>query len=143
MPKAASGRTYNFLSLLDTGLNLWDMPRRLIIIELFNLMLAQYRYVLFRRQFALAKALACNALRHVASALRLALQVEHVTCADFAGQPFGPGGLSACAALFRDKNASQYRRYGCQSTRTVQRMQNRDACDGLGWLWVRFGVEMF
>ena len=48
MLKEASGRTYNFLSLLNTRLDLWNVSRRLIIVKLLNLMLAQHRYVLLR-----------------------------------------------------------------------------------------------
>jgi hypothetical protein len=67
MLKKASGKTYNFLSLLNTRLDPRNVSRRLIIIKLLNLMLAQHRYVLLRRQFPLAKALARNALCHFIS----------------------------------------------------------------------------
>jgi hypothetical protein len=54
----------------------------------------------------------------------------------------GASGQVASARLatqFRDKNAPQYCRYGCQTVRRAQRIQYRDALDEVRWLWSSFG----
>jgi hypothetical protein len=140
--KRLAAGTYNFLSLLNTRLDPRNVSRRLIIIKLLNLMLAQHRYVLLRRQFPLAKALGRNALCHFISEIRFRTAQALWSCArdERALQKSLPGNttllgarwpLRARAAAFRDKNASQHRRYGCQITRTLRRTKNRDGCDGL------------
>ena len=79
--KRLAAGTYNFLSLLNTRLDPRNVSRRLIIIKLLNLMLAQHRYVLLRRQFPLAKALARNALCHFISEIRFRTAPRLWSCA--------------------------------------------------------------
>jgi hypothetical protein len=133
MLKRASGMTYNLLSLLNTRLDPWNVSRRLIIIKLLNLMLAQHRYVLLRGQFPLAKALARDALCHLISVFSIGSRARDAGLQKVcqAGNTlWGQVASRARAAAVRDKNASQYRRYGYQITRTLRRIQNRAVRDG-------------
>lgn len=80
------------------------MPRGFVVIEFLDLMLAHYRYVLLRRQLALAEALACNALRHIASALQVGVRRSYARDRRLCpGDRWPPPALRA---QFRDKNVS-------------------------------------
>lgn len=56
--------TYDFLSFFDARLDLGDVPGRVIVAELLDLVLAKDGQVLLGRKLALAEALAGNPLRH-------------------------------------------------------------------------------
>lgn len=135
--RKGKGRTHNFLSFFDTRLDLRNVPGRVIVGKLLNLILAQHKEVLLGRKLALAKTLAGDALCHGRWSRCLSPwkqrardSGELVRCRSSAvswvarGQALSEEARAACAATFATNTGLKYSRYGYQTISRDADIQN-------------------